>query len=262
MPKSHVFADPSGRRWRLLTRGGALLGFTFAVLSTVFVVSFLGLEPIDVIQGFWRAFALATATTFILVAGVSISLSSARAAAYLGGREIALKNLGRGAGIFLVGMGITAVTWLFVRDEFILFGVLHCIGLSIALSPLFLRFGRGNLLLGSAIVLLGPFIGLVNGPLALAWLGIHPADFASLDYVPLIPWLGVFLIGMSIGASLYPGGRRGYPAPGRESSLLNPVTFLGRHSLPVYLVHVPVILLVLALFIPGLAPRLIALFMP
>jgi peptidoglycan/LPS O-acetylase OafA/YrhL len=47
-----------------------------------------------------------------------------------------------------------------------------------------------------------------------------------------------------------------------ESPLLKPVTFLGRHSLPIYLVHVPVILLFLALLVPGLGARLISLFLP
>ncbi len=249
------------RFWEIdLLRGTAVV--TMVIFHTVFALSFFGVSQVDVLQGFWRDFALATATTFILLAGVSIAISSARAGASPGSLRVAWKNLRRGTGIFLIGMGITAVTWLLVPDEYVLFGVLHCIGLSIALSPLFLRFGRGNLLIGSGIILLTPFIELVSGPLALAWLGIHPADFASLDYVPLVPWLGVFLIGMSLGAFLYPGGRRGFPAPGREKPLMRPVTFLGRHSLPIYLVHIPVILLILALLVPGLGPRFLTLFMP
>ena len=193
---------------------------------------------------------------------ISLSVSSARAAGYLDRRGVALKNLRRGAGLFIVGMGITLVTWLLLPGEFILFGVLHCIGLSIALSPLFLGFGRWNLLPGAVLLLLGPVIAGVSGPLALAWLGIHPADFASLDYVPLVPWLGVFLLGMGIGASLYPGGLRGFPAREAERPSLRPVTFLGSHSLPVYLVHVPLILLALTLLVPGFGARLLSLFLP
>ncbi|MDD1668775.1 MAG: DUF1624 domain-containing protein, partial [Methanomicrobiales archaeon] len=224
-------------------------------------VSFFDVSDIDVAQGFWRVFALVTATLFILIAGVSLSISSARARAALDGLHVTWKNVRRGAGIFLVGMAITLVTWLSIRSEFILFGVLHCIGLSIVLSPLVLRFGRANLLLGAGIILLSPLVGSIPGPLSLAWLGIHPADFASLDYVPLVPWFGVFLVGMSLGSSLYPGGLRGFPAGGGEGTLLRPLGFLGRHSLPIYLVHVPVILLILALLVPGLGARLLS-FLP
>ena len=250
-----------GRFWEIdALRGTAVV--MMVIFHTVFSISFFDIREIDVIHGFWRVFALATATLFILIAGVSLSVSSARAGAALGGWQIAWKNVRRGAGIFLVGMGISVVTWFFVRNEFVLFGVLHCIGLSIALSPLFLRFGRANLVTGAGIMLIAPFIDRISGPFSLVWLGVHPADFASLDYVPLIPWLGVFLVGMSLGASLYPGGRRGFPAGGEESPLIRPVTFLGRHSLLIYLVHIPVILLFLALLVPGLPARMVSLFLP
>ena len=250
-----------GRFWEIdALRGTAVV--MMVIFHTVFSISFFDISDIDVIHGFWRVFALATATLFIMIAGVSLSVSSARAQAALDTWRVAWKNVRRGAGIFLVGMSITLVTWVFVRSEFVLFGVLHCIGLSIALSPLFIRFGKANLAIGAGIMLIAPFIDRISGPLSLAWLGVHPADFASLDYVPLIPWLGVFLVGMGLGASLYPGGLRGFPAGGEERPLLRPVTFLGRHSLPIYLVHVPVILLFLALIIPGFPARILSSFLP
>ena len=252
----------SGERfWEIDALRGTAVVMMF-IFHTVFAISFFDIRDVDVVQGFWRVFALATATLFILIAGVSLSVSSARALEALDGWRVAWKNLRRGAGIFFVGMGITLMTWLLIRNEFILFGVLHCIGLSIILSPLVLRFGRANLALGAGIILSAPFIERISGPLSLVWLGVHPADFASLDYVPLIPWFGVFLVGMSLGASLYPGGRRGFSAGGQGSPLIRPVTFLGRHSLPIYLIHVPVILLFLALLVPGLPARILSTFLP
>jgi uncharacterized membrane protein len=232
------------------------------IFHTVFILDFFGVRAAELAAGPWRLFALATATIFIAVAGVSLAISSARAAQRLGRRGVAMKNIRRGAGLLLIGMGISLVTWLLLPGEFILFGVLHCIGLSIALSPLFLGLGRRNLVPGAVLILLAPLAGRIEGPLAIAWLGIHPVDFASLDYVPLVPWLGVFLVGMGLGAALYPGGLRGFPARDEERPSLSPVTLLGRHSLPVYLVHIPAILLVLSLFVPGFGARLISLFTP
>jgi len=250
-----------GRYWEIdALRGTAVM--MMVIFHTVFILDFFGVRTVEVATGPWRLFALATATIFIAVAGVSVAISSARAAQRLDRRGVALKNIRRGAGIFLVGVGISLVTWLLLPGEFILFGVLHCIGLSIALSPLFLGLGRRNLIPGAILLLLAPVVGRIEGPLALAWLGIHPADFASLDYVPLVPWLGVFLIGMGLGAAFYPGGLRGFPAREGELPSLRPVTLLGRHSLPVYLVHVPVILLALSLLVPGFGARLLSLFIP
>ncbi len=238
------------RYWEIdALRGIAIV--MMVIFHTVFALDFFGAASLEPAHGFWRLFALSTATLFIAIAGVSLSLSSARAAVSLDPRGVALKNLKRGAGLLLIGMGITLLTWLLVPAEFILFGVLHCIGLSIALSPLFLRFGRMNIIAGAVVILLAPLVAALTGPLSLAWLGIHPADFASLDYVPLIPWFGVFLVGMGLGASLYPGGTRGFPARSGEGPFLRPLTFLGRHSLVIYLVHVPLILLLLSLLVPG-----------
>jgi uncharacterized membrane protein len=246
------------RYWEIdAIRGTAVV--MMVVFHTVFALDFFGAIALDMAGGPWRLFALSTATIFIAIAGVSISVSSARAAGTLDRRGVAAKNLKRGAGIFLVGMGISLVTWLFLPGEFILFGVLHCIGLSIALSPLFLGLGRGNLVAGALVILLAPLVSRIEGPLSLAWLGIHPAGFASLDYVPLVPWLGVFLVGMGIGAWFYPGGLRGFPAGGEEPAPAGPVTFLGRHSLAIYLIHVPVILLALSLAVPGFGARLLSL---
>ena len=252
----------SGARfWEIdALRGTAVV--MMVIFHTVFSLAFFGVREVNVLSGFWRDFALATATTFILLAGVSISISSARAGRVLDRRGVAWKNLRRGAGILLIGMGITLVTWLVLRGEYILFGVLHLIGLSIILSPLFLGLGRENLPLGAGIILLAAFIGGIPGPLPLLWLGIHPADFASLDYVPLIPWFGVFLAGMGIGATLYPVGSRGFPAREQEPRPLAPVTLLGRHSLVLYLVHVPVILAILSLAVPGLGGQILSSLVP
>jgi uncharacterized membrane protein len=248
------------RFWEIdALRGTAVV--MMVVFHTVFALDFFGAITVSLAQGPWRLLALSTATLFITIAGVSISVSSARAAAFLDRRGVAAKNLKRGAGLFLAGMGITLVTWLLLPGEYILFGVLHCIGLSIALSPLFLGLGRVNFLAGGLVILLAPLVGRLEGPLALAWLGLHPAGFASLDYVPLIPWLGVFLLGMGIGASFYPGGLRGFPAR-EEPAAAGPVTLLGRHSLVIYLVHVPVILLALSLFVPGFRAALASLLFP
>jgi uncharacterized membrane protein len=255
----------SGMRYREIDslRGTAVV--MMVIFHTVFILDFFGVWATELAVGFWRLFALSTASIFITVAGVSLSISSARAAGALDRWGVAWKNVRRGTGIFLIGMGITLVTWLSVPDWFVRFGVLHCIGLSIALSPPFLRLGRANLPLGAGIILLPffmssiPFIHQVPGPISLVLLGMYPADFQTLDYVPLIPWFGVFLVGMGLGSLLYPGGNRHFPAGNGGSPTPGPLTFLGRHSLPIYLVHVPVLLLLLSLLVPGLGARLISL---
>ena len=94
---------------------------------------------------------------------------------------------------------VTAATWLYLGEGFIIFGILHLIGVSVMLSPLFFRFRKYNLITGSVFILAGFFLNGVYGPSWLLPFGIHPAGFTSVDYTPLFPWFGVVLVGVGIG---------------------------------------------------------------
>ncbi|MGD0080538.1 MAG: heparan-alpha-glucosaminide N-acetyltransferase [Methanoregula sp.] len=226
-------------------RGIAIL--MMVLFHTLFDVSFFSIAPVDVSTGFWRYFAYATATLFLLIVGVSLVVSHDRAAAKLSGSALTKKFLLRGAGIFSLGLLVTAATWLYLGEGFIIFGILHLIGVSVMLSPLFFRFGRYNLIIGSCCILAGFFLTGIYGPWWLLPFGIHPAGFTSVDYTPLFPWFGVVLVGIGIGDFLYTGGVRQFAVPRLPDLFSAPLAFLGRHSLLIYLVHQPVIIILLGM---------------
>lgn len=233
-------------------RGIAIL--MMILFHTLFDLYYFAIYPINVSTGFWRYFALVTGSLFLFIAGVSLSVSHARAERALSGdvwapARIAGKFLIRGMGIFLCGMLITAVTWIFVPRSFIIFGILHLIGISIMLSPLFFRFRERNLLIGAVIFVTGILFWIppLYGPYWLLWIGVHPASFSTLDYYPLFPWFGVVLMGLGIGERMYPGGERVFNAPRIPGFARIPLTFMGQHSLLIYLFHQPVILLIICL---------------
>lgn len=218
------------------------------VYHSLFDLSFFGIVPVDVLGGFWRGFAYATVSLFLLLVGISLTLSAARARIRSpAGWAFAARYVKRGAFILLLGLAITAVSWYFVPGYTILFGVLHLIGVSVMLSPLFLGRPVLSLVCGIACIPAGIAIAGVPGPSWLLWLGIHPAGFASLDYTPLLPWFGVVLTGIYIGSVTYPGGIRRNQFPLGGTPALSPLAFLGRHSLLIYLLHQPVILLLIRL---------------
>ena len=107
---------------------------------------------------------------------------------------------------FALGLLATLATWLYLREGFIIFGILHLIGVSVMLSVLFFRFGKYNILLGLLCIAGGSVTGSVHGPLWLLPLGITPASFTSVDYTPLIPWFGAVLVG--IGGYIRRGSAR------------------------------------------------------
>ena len=73
--------------------------------------------------------------------------------------------------------------------------------------------------------------------------GIIKGGFMSVDYVPLLPWLFLFLGGAYIGVLIakyrekLPGFCYADPLPW--------LGFIGRHTLVVYILHQPIILAVL-----------------
>jgi uncharacterized membrane protein len=160
-------------------------------------------------------------------------------------------------GIKILGLGIlfTIITMIFIPDRPIFFGVLHCIGFSIIFCIPFLKLKTYAIFPGIISILLGIMIyqfPIENPTLIHLALGFHQTNIAqyTIDYFPLFPWLGICLLGITLGNLLYHGDKRRFPIP--DLSRYKPATWfswLGKHSLAIYLVHQPIIAGALSLFI-------------
>lgn len=240
------------RFWEIdLFRGCAVI--MMVVFHLVFDLNFFSINSIPTSTGVWRWLALTTATLFLFLAGISLTISVARRNGESRWDRYR-HSLYRGGGIFSIGVGITITTYLLLGEGFIIFGILHCIGISIILALPFLGYPQRALGVAALCFVGGFVVDQVNGPLWLAGIGVHPIPFYSVDYVPLLPWFGVFLLGVSIGTYLYPSGSRSIALSRPHNSIISFTNFLGRHSLAIYLIHQPVILMVLGLLFPGTIP--------
>ena len=199
-------------------------------------------------SGFGLDAGRAIGSSFIFLAGLSLTLSYRRALAHQSPeRELFWKYLGRGLRIFSYGLLITFLTWIFVPEEMIVFGILHLIGASIILAYPFRELRLLNVALSVGCIVVGLYLHSFGTDHPwLAWLGIRP-DFFMLDYWPIFPWFGVVLLGVFAGNVLYgdQSKRAAHPTPPLPA--IRPLAFLGRHSLPVYLVHQPILLATLIL---------------
>jgi uncharacterized membrane protein len=242
-------ASPTRRLWEVdCLRGVAIV--MMVILHLLWDLYYFGVTDIDPFSGFWLWFQRATASLFLLVVGVSVYLSVSRSRLVLKSETaVWLRQVRRGLIVFGCGLLVTLMTWLFIREGVVVFGILHLIGVSIMLAYPFLRLGAWNLALGLAMVAAGAWLQprSVDFPW-LVWLGLKPDGFYTVDYFPMLPWFGVVLIGLFIGGVAYDGTGRRFNLP--DLSPAPPVRllrFLGRHSLLIYLVHQPALIALLIL---------------
>jgi uncharacterized membrane protein len=217
----------------------------------IFDLTFFGIFYFDINSGFLWVFARVTAFTFIFLMGVSLTLSSSRTQIKDEGL-LFKKYLKRGLKIFSLGLVITIATWIFIPQEFIIFGVLHFIGISIILAYPFLKRKSLNLFLGISIIIVGIYLGNFTFDFSwLVWLGFIPNTLQTVDYFPLLPWFGVVLIGLFFGGILYKNYNRQFKIPDLSKKYFIKIfSFLGRNSLIIYLIHQPI--LIIALYLLGI----------
>ncbi|MBA7554173.1 hypothetical protein ES705_46785 [subsurface metagenome] len=199
---------------------------------------------------FWW-FASVNRPIFIFLVGVSLTLSFSKAKkSFMNEKRLFLKYLIRGLKIFSWGLIITLVTRVFLREGYVVFGVLHLIGISIVLAYPFLKLLYWNLLIGLICIFLGAYLkGFVFDFYWLSWLGFRPAQFYSVDYFPLLPWFGMVLMGIFFGNLFYPDRSRKFHLPDfSDFYIIKSFCFLGKHSLFIYLIHQPLIIAFLYLF--------------
>ncbi len=193
-------------------------------------------------------------TLFLLLVGVSLTLSYNRVKQSFTKGQLRVKYLKRGSSIFGLGLLITLVTWVYPHNGFIIFGILHCIGLSILLGYVLIRSRFSALLVGFVCISVGVFLRLfvmVDFPWLL-WLGVVPRSFYTLDYFPLLPWFGVVLLGIFLGNTLYRDNARKFKLKDYSRFIgTRFLCFLGRHSLIIYLLHQIIIVGILYILAGG-----------
>ena len=221
------------------------------VYHIVFTINFLDLYQINLHHPVIRLFLYPIGTSFLLLVGISLTLSYSKQKQKKTEKEILVYILKRGIKIFFYGLLITLITYFLLGEGYIVFGVLHCIGLSILLSYPFIKNEKIVLTLTTAILLI--IIGIllrffVFDFNTLLWLGFIPRRFYTLDYYPLLPWFGVILIGISLGKKFYKNNKRSFHINDySEKSIIVYLSYLGRHSLLIYFIHQPIIIFVLLL---------------
>ncbi len=223
--------------WLDIARGVALLAMASYHLIWD-LQSFGFLEPNFASTGLPRLYARAIASSFMFLAGISFVLAQTPVIVWRP-YFIRLGKIGLAAG------AVTIATYFASPRSFIYFGILHSIAVASILGLIFLRIRPSVTFIIAVGAILAPIFfktALFDSPW-LWWIGLATKIRVSDDFVPLLPWIGPFLLGIALTKAgverqLLPA----YFGDLSKSWWKAALTFLGRHSLVVYLVHQPLLL--------------------
>ena len=209
-----------------------------AVFHFVFDLELFGFLPAGtVFSPGWRALAIGTAGSFILLAGVGLVLAH--------GAGIRWPAFWRRFGLIAAAAAaISAATWVAMPDSMIFFGILHAIALMSLIGLVVLRLPVWALLALAVFAFTAPWWlsdPVFNAPW-LWWTGLQTVAVRSMDYEPVFPWFAPFLVGMALARVALARGWVARLAARRTTPLQHWLGWPGRHSLAVYLVHQPVLI--------------------
>lgn len=216
------------------------------VFHFTFDLALFGYIPFDtMVQPFWYYFARAIAGTFLFLSGVSLWLAH--------GQRIRWPAFwARFAKVAGAAALVTVASIWFVPGGTILFGILHAIAAASLLCLVALRL-PWPITLAIAVAILaaawGPRFPALD-PIWLVWMGLAEHRPMMGDYVPLIPWAAPALAGVAFARGL----RVDLWPRSAPSALMHRLSFPGRHSLVIYLIHQPILIGLFNLYATLTAP--------
>ena len=236
-------------------RGMAIIGMIF-IHVTYDLPGFFGIYPGYMYSDGYEFFCQCVRATFIFLSGYCACMGK--------------RTLNRGLIVSAAGLLVTVVSIIARVDVPIFFGVLTLIGACMLLSVPFKKIINKKNAPVFIIVNLCLFIFTlhisngyfgflsnrlfqfpeswyrISNPVLLypmAFLGFPGKGFDSSDYFPLMPWFFLFMAGFS----LYALCGEALKEKKFMSFRLEPMAFLGKYSLWVYLLHQPVLMGIMTL---------------
>ena len=231
-------APPRPARYAIVdaTRGAAIV--LMFVYHFSWDLTYFGFAEFDIFTDWrWVSFARFIAGLILLVMGVSQVLARARA-------FTARSFFRRLAIIAGAAALVSAGTYMMDPRSYVFFGILHHVALASVLLAGLIHLPNAALAGLGALCLAAPVLsgGAVFHADWLVWLGLSAANVLSVDYLPMIPWFGVPMLGVVVGRWLVAAG----PATALLDwqpigTIARLVRWAGRHSLMLYLIHQPIL---------------------
>lgn len=192
------------------------------IFHSAYDMNMLGYISLNFNEGFWFAFPRIIAFTFLFCVGISLNFTHKN---QINWKQLKVRSFKIGLAALIISIG----TYILFPSQWIYFGTLHCIFAGSILGALLVN--KRKLALGIFIAILVSQYGLDYD---IKWVSAILKK-PSMDFIPIYPWFWAILAGLLIGPYL---NQNGLVQRIKSPEIL---TFLGRHSLKIYLLHQPLI---------------------
>ena len=205
-----------------------------AIFHFCYDLNYFALAQIPIFSHpFWILFRALIVFLFLSMVGVSLKLNFERG--FKPKRFIRrLAKVGFAASLITIG------TIIALPSQFIYFGILHMIAVSMILGALLLHLPKQShrfFALAGIIVFLCGYFYPFDLPIYGVWFWVAKNAPATVDYVPLIPWFGFVLIGISMGNFIEKWINFNFG----ENYLGIAMQWCGKNALLLYLIHQPIL---------------------
>ena len=241
LPPSAATAPPA-RRLPIVDAARGLAIVQMVAYHFCYDLNYFGWIHIDMTRDpAWIAWRTAIVTQFLFVAGVALALRDAVAPP---ATRLFTPRWWQIAGCAAL---VSAASAVLFGPRWIWFGVLHFIALAqVLVWPLRGR-AIASALLGALLLALGLLVQLdAFAPNSLSWIGFSPSKPRTEDFVPVLPWIGVVLLGLAAGLQWPPRGLALARLAGSPAPVLAHLARVGRWPLTIYMLHQPLLMGALA----------------
>jgi uncharacterized membrane protein len=221
--------EKAQRYWELdYLRGIAVISMIIYHFFLDLVKIFRKLPPVN--RWVWDIGTLYIAGTFLFVAGLAVVLR------YNKVKDPWLSSEKQFYKVLFVSILLSIGSLFAPGEKIIVFGILQCIAFSILLGVPFLKWGDRAIYITLIPVFGYGFYFELSGQLGELFNYVSGLmGRGMLDFFPLIPWFGFYLVGILVG--------RNYKIYGNLKEPMGSgfVKWFGRHALWIYVVHQPIL---------------------
>ena len=208
-------------------------------------------DPIIVNSGWWKIFAVSIGSSFLFLSGISFWLASTEGIDF---RKFSYRFA------ILVGAAllVTAGTYQANPNTFVFFGILHLLSACSLLGLLIYRLPAVLIIIiGLFIIVCKPYlVSEYFQPKYLAWTGLYPGPTGSADFYGFFPWSSAYILGLGL-AKIFVDSKsimRFDSSPlfiksNRKGFFQASFFWVGRNSLIVYLIHQPIFMALIFLYL-------------